>query len=131
MAGGAVSARPSPWPFSTPATRRKSNGWFGPGCWIGYSPSKPGETHLTAKTSEPAREAHPMITITLPEQTEQHFAELARKAGKTTADLALEALVEKMEDLEDYFEAEEILRNSKPEDFIKLEDLEKELGLDG
>jgi RHH-type rel operon transcriptional repressor/antitoxin RelB len=72
-----------------------------------------------------------MITITLPEQTEQHFAELARKAGKTTADLALEALVEKMEDLEDYFEAEEILRNSKPEDFIKLEDLEKELGLDG
>lgn len=66
-----------------------------------------------------------MITIELPEAVERHFTELASKAGKTTSALALDALLEKIEDLEDYFEAEEIMRNSKPGDFISLEELDE------
>jgi RHH-type rel operon transcriptional repressor/antitoxin RelB len=73
-----------------------------------------------------------MITITLPEQTEKHFAELARKAGKTIADLALEALVEKMEDLEDIYLAEQRLEDLRAgrSDTVPLEDVMKEYGMD-
>ncbi|MGZ8243497.1 type II toxin-antitoxin system RelB family antitoxin [Methylomagnum sp.] len=73
-----------------------------------------------------------MITITLPEQTEKHFAELAEKAGKTTADLALQALLEKMEDLEDIYLAEQRLEDLRAgrSETVSLEDVMKEYGLE-
>ncbi len=71
-----------------------------------------------------------MITIELPEAIEKHFIELAQRAGKNPGILATDALLEKMEDLEDYFEAEEIMKNSKPEDCISLEDAIKKYGLE-
>ena len=71
-----------------------------------------------------------MLTIELPDETEKHFIDLASKTGKTTTELLTDAINELMEDLEDYAECVEIMKNSKPEDYTSMEELKKELDLD-
>ena len=69
-----------------------------------------------------------MLTVRLPEPIEQRLAALARKTGRTKTTLAREAILEYIEDLEDFYLAEARARkNRKP---IPLDDVERQLGLD-
>lgn len=71
-----------------------------------------------------------MITIDFPEQIEKTFTAIAHRAGKTPEDCAREALLKFYEDLEDLMDAEEAMRNHKPEDAISLEEVIKKYGLE-
>jgi RHH-type rel operon transcriptional repressor/antitoxin RelB len=70
-----------------------------------------------------------MITVNLPADLERQFEDLAAKAGKTPEACAQEAVLEYLQDLEDYFIAEERMKNFDPSTASTLEDVEKELGL--
>ncbi len=69
-----------------------------------------------------------MITIELPEQIEKEFLVIAQRAGKSPEECAREALLRFYEDLEDLMDAEEAMRNHKPEDAISLDDVIKKCG---
>jgi predicted DNA-binding protein len=71
-----------------------------------------------------------MITIELPEQIEKAFTAIAQRAGKTPEDCAREALLKFYEDLEDLMDAEEAMKNHRPEEAISLEDVIKKYGLE-
>jgi RHH-type rel operon transcriptional repressor/antitoxin RelB len=73
-----------------------------------------------------------MITIDLPPETEQHFNDIAKKAGFTVESFARAAIIEYMEDLEDALIAEERmkdLREGKTQ-AIPLEAVMKDYGMD-
>jgi RHH-type transcriptional regulator, rel operon repressor / antitoxin RelB len=61
-----------------------------------------------------------MLAIRLPDAIEQRLAALASETGRTKTALAREAILEYIDDLEDYH------RNRKT---IPLEDVERDLGL--
>jgi RHH-type rel operon transcriptional repressor/antitoxin RelB len=68
-----------------------------------------------------------MLAIRLPEAIETRLAGLAAETGRTKTALAREAIVEYIDDLEDYYLAEARARQNRKT--IPLEDLERELGL--
>ena len=68
-----------------------------------------------------------MLAIRLPEDIEQRLDRLARETGRTKTALAREALLEYMDDLEDYHLAEARARKNRKS--IPLEDVERQLGL--
>ena len=70
-----------------------------------------------------------MITINLPSNLEARFEQLANKSGKTMECCAEEAVLEYLQDLEDYFIAEERMTNFDSTKATTLEELEKELGM--
>eukprot|EP01036_Dinobryon_divergens_P059754 gene59754-79706_t len=68
-----------------------------------------------------------MLAIRLPENIETRLAQLAQETGLTKTALVREAILEHIDDLEDYYLAE--ARARKNRNTISLEDVERELGL--
>ena len=68
-----------------------------------------------------------MLAIRLPEAIEERLATLARETGRTKTALAREAILEYVDDLEDYYLAEARARKNRRA--IPLADVERELGL--
>jgi RHH-type rel operon transcriptional repressor/antitoxin RelB len=68
-----------------------------------------------------------MLAIRLPEAIEQRLSALAAETGRTKTALAREAIVEFIEDLEDYYLAEARARRNRKT--IPLAEVERELGL--
>jgi RHH-type rel operon transcriptional repressor/antitoxin RelB len=69
-----------------------------------------------------------MLAIRLPEDIEQRLNALAQETGRTKTTLAREAILEYIEDLEDYYLAEARARKNRKT--ISLVDVERQLGLD-
>ena len=70
-----------------------------------------------------------MLAIRLPEPIEQRLNALAQETGRTKTTLAREAILEFIDDLEDYCLAEARARKNRKT--IPLADVERQLGLDG
>lgn len=71
-----------------------------------------------------------MLALRLPPDLEARLTELAEKTGRTKSFYARAAIAEYIEDLEDYFLAEERMKTFKPADAIPLDQVMKNLGLD-
>ncbi|WP_045210493.1 type II toxin-antitoxin system RelB family antitoxin [Desulfonatronovibrio magnus] len=71
-----------------------------------------------------------MLAIRLPGDIEKRLVDLAEKTGRTKTYYAREAIIEHLEDLEDYYLAVHRLENS-PERTWSLEELEQEVDLEG
>jgi RHH-type transcriptional regulator, rel operon repressor / antitoxin RelB len=68
-----------------------------------------------------------MLAIRLPDAIELRLAALASETGRTKTALAREAILEYIDDLEDYHLAEARARRNRKS--IPLEDVERALGL--
>lgn len=68
-----------------------------------------------------------MLAIRLPEAIETRLAALASETGRSKTALAREAILEHIDDLEDYHLAEARARRNRKT--IPLEDVERALGL--
>ncbi len=68
-----------------------------------------------------------MLAIRLPETIEERLAALASETGRTKTALAREAILEYIDDLEDYYLAEARARRNRKT--IPLDEVERELGL--
>ncbi len=71
-----------------------------------------------------------MLAIRLPEKIEQRLQTLAIKTGRTKSYYAREAIVEHLEDLEDYYLAVHRIENP-PERVWSLDELEQGRDLEG
>lgn len=67
-----------------------------------------------------------MLAIRLPEDIEKRLADLADKTGRTKTWYARQAILEHLDDLEDYYLAES--RVDEPR--VSLEEVERRLGLE-
>lgn len=67
-----------------------------------------------------------MLAIRLPEDIEKRLADLADKTGRTKTWYARQAILEYLDDLEDYYLAES--RVDEPR--VSLEEVERRLGLE-
>lgn len=73
-----------------------------------------------------------MLALRLPEDVEARLDELARRTGRSKSYYAREAIIEHIDELEDLYMAEaEVEAIRKGAKTYRLEDVEKELGLDG
>ena len=63
-----------------------------------------------------------MLALRLPEDIEKRLAALAKKTGRTKSFYAREAIIEKMEELEDFYLAKERLEDDSGER-VSLEDV--------
>jgi RHH-type rel operon transcriptional repressor/antitoxin RelB len=70
-----------------------------------------------------------MLAVRLDKDLEQRLERLAAKTGRTKTFYAREAIEAHLDDLEDFFLAEERLRDFRSEDAIPLAEVEKRLGL--
>ncbi len=70
-----------------------------------------------------------MLALRLPEDIEKRLAALAKKTGRTKSFYAREAIIEKIEELEDYYLAKERLENDSGER-ISLEEVMAEFAND-
>jgi len=68
-----------------------------------------------------------MLAIRLPEAIEERLNTLARKSGRTKTALAREAILEHIDDLEDYYLAETRARRNRKA--APLGEVESKLGL--
>ena len=68
-----------------------------------------------------------MLAIRLAPQIEQRLERLAKKTGRTKTYYAREAILEHLEDLEDYYMPVEALQN--PGRIYSAEEAKRELGL--
>jgi len=68
-----------------------------------------------------------MLTIRLSEAIENRLNALAQETGRTKTTLAREAILEYIDDLEDYYLAESRARKNRKT--IPLDDVERQLGL--
>jgi RHH-type rel operon transcriptional repressor/antitoxin RelB len=68
-----------------------------------------------------------MLAIRLPESIEARLGQLAQKTGMTKTALVQQAILEHIDDLEDYYLAEARARKNRKA--VSLEDVERELGL--
>jgi RHH-type rel operon transcriptional repressor/antitoxin RelB len=71
-----------------------------------------------------------MLAVRLDKDLEKRLERLAEKTGRTKTFYAREAIEAHLDDLEDFFLAEERLRDFRSEDAIPLAEVEKRLGLD-
>lgn len=71
-----------------------------------------------------------MLAVRLDKELEDRLERLAEKTGRTKTFYAREAIEAHLEDLEDFFLAEERLRDFRSEDAIPLAVVKAELGLD-
>ena len=69
-----------------------------------------------------------MLTVKLPSELEQRLEAVASKVGRTTQELALQAIAEEIQDLEDGLVALERLKSGEAE-FYTLEEVRERLGL--
>lgn len=72
-----------------------------------------------------------MLALRLDDDTERRLARLAERTGRTKTFYARAAIEAHLDDLEDFYLAEERLRDFRAEDAIPLADLKTELGLGG
>lgn len=72
-----------------------------------------------------------MLAIRLPEEIEERLETLARRTGRSKAFYVREAVLAHLEDLEDLYLAEQVLRRieSGEESTSSLDDVEARLGL--
>lgn len=70
-----------------------------------------------------------MLAIRLPRDIEARLARLARKTGRSKSHYAREAILEYLEDLEDFYLAEERVRGFREARTIPLEDLIRRHGV--
>jgi len=70
-----------------------------------------------------------MLAVRLDKDLEKRLERLAEKTGRTKTFYAREAIEAHLDDLEDFFLAEERLRDFRSEDAIPLAEVEKRLGL--
>jgi len=72
-----------------------------------------------------------MLSIRLPEEIEARLEHLAKQTGRTKSFYAREAILEKIEDLEDVYLAEQVLERVRrgEEQTYSLEEVERDLGL--
>lgn len=68
-----------------------------------------------------------MLAIRLPEPIEKRLSELAAESGRTKTALAREAILEYIDDLEDFYLAEARARQNRKA--IPMAEVERELGL--
>jgi RHH-type rel operon transcriptional repressor/antitoxin RelB len=71
-----------------------------------------------------------MLAVRLDKELEKRLERLVAKTGRTKTFYAREAIEAHLDDLEDFFLAEERLRDFREGDAIPLADLKAELGLD-
>jgi RHH-type rel operon transcriptional repressor/antitoxin RelB len=69
-----------------------------------------------------------MLAIRLPSEIEERLDALAQETGRTKTTLAREAILEYIDDLEDFYLAEARARKNRKT--IPLDEVEKQLGLD-
>jgi len=70
-----------------------------------------------------------MLAIRLPPETEKRLQELAVRTGRTKTFYAREAIEAHLEDLEDFYLAEERMKGFREGDGISLAQVKAELGL--
>lgn len=71
-----------------------------------------------------------MLAVRLGESTERRLEALAAKTGRTKTFYVREAIEAHLDDLEDFYLAEERMRTFGEDDAIPLDQLKAELGLD-
>ena len=71
---------------------------------------------------------HPMLALRLPSKLEKRLEKLARATGRTKAYYAREAIVEHLDDIEDYYLA--MRRLERKSRGIPIAEVEKRLGLE-
>lgn len=71
-----------------------------------------------------------MLAVRLDELTEKRLERLAARTGRTKTFYARAAIVAHLDDLEDFYLAEERMRDFRAGDAIPLNELKAELGLD-
>ena len=72
-----------------------------------------------------------MLAIRLDDEIEKRLERLAEKTGRTKTFYARAAILAHLDDLEDFYLAEERMRDFRAGDAIALADLKAELGLGG
>jgi RHH-type rel operon transcriptional repressor/antitoxin RelB len=72
-----------------------------------------------------------MLAVRLDDATEKRLEALAARTGRTKTFYAREAIETHLDDLEDFYLAEERMKGFRESDAIPLEQLKAELGLDG
>ncbi len=70
-----------------------------------------------------------MLAVRLDAETEKRLAALAEKTGRTKTFYAREAIAAHLDDLEDFYLAEERMRDFRSADAVPLATLKAELGL--
>ncbi|HTX74841.1 MAG TPA: DUF6290 family protein [Terracidiphilus sp.] len=72
------------------------------------------------------------VSLRLPEDVKARLEQLAKRTGRSKTFYLIEAITEKIEDLEDLYLADEIARRVRAgkEKTWSLEDVERDLGLD-
>jgi len=70
-----------------------------------------------------------MLAVRLGKDIEDRLERLASRTGRTKTFYAREAIEAHLDDLEDFYLAEDRLRHFRDEDAITLDDLKAELGL--
>ncbi len=68
-----------------------------------------------------------MLAIRLDQEIESRLEQLAKKTGRTKTYYAREAILEHLEDMEDYYLAVEVLQN--PGKIYSTDEAKRELGL--
>ena len=71
-----------------------------------------------------------MLAVRLDSETERRLEALAARTGRTKTFYARAAIEAHLDDLEDFYLAEERLKNFREEDAIPLDSLKAELGLE-
>lgn len=71
-----------------------------------------------------------MLAVRLDKDLEKRLEQLAERTGRTKTFYAREAIEAHLDDLEDFYLAEERLRQFRDGDAISLADLKADLGLD-
>ena len=67
-----------------------------------------------------------MLAIELPQEVEQRLAALAEKTGRSKSYYARQAILEYMDDIEDYYLAAARVEEAR----LSIKDVEQRLGLD-
>ena len=70
-----------------------------------------------------------MLALRLDDETERRLAKLAASTGRTKSYYARAAIVAHLDDLEDFYLAEERMRDFRSEDAVPLAELKAGLGL--
>lgn len=71
-----------------------------------------------------------MLAVRIDPETEKRLTVLAQRTGRTKTFYAREAILAHLDDLEDFYLAEERMRDFRADDAIPLADLKRDLGLE-
>jgi RHH-type rel operon transcriptional repressor/antitoxin RelB len=71
-----------------------------------------------------------MLAVRLPEEVEDRLEKLAKKTGRTKSYYVRQAILEYLEDMEDYYLAEERMKSFSDARTISLRDLMKRYDLE-